>query len=239
MRLFLAASFLLSLAEISQASDVIRLGGNSDFAVDNQRLIFDGNASTDLTYYRGGWGGYRGYHGGWGWGGGYRGYYGGYRPYYGWGGYRGGYWGGGYRPYYTGYWGGYRPYYYGASYYSYPATTYYYGSYFNPCNDLLDTPIVRLFEQPQQPATSQYSPAPQRQESTFRYDGGPSQTLPMPVAPANPGQMSDPQRPFVPRSGMFVSLPNEMTGFVTPVSNVFERPASKPNLTYPAYGESR
>jgi hypothetical protein len=111
--------------------DTIRLGTSNSGTLGT----ITGAADTELVYWRGGWGGYRGssYGGYRNYGyGGYRNYgYGGYRN-YGYGGYRnygyGGYRNYGYghhRPYYASYYGGYRPYYGGYGGYNRP----YYGGY--------------------------------------------------------------------------------------------------------------
>jgi len=160
---------------------------------------------TELTYYRGGYGGYRG-----GYYGGYRGgYYGGYRGGY-YGGYRGGYYGG-YGGYRGGYYGGYRPYYGGyglglgyggfgyGSYYR-PAFPAYYGGYsgyssyssYNSCNyygisgtaEDANAPVISLNMTVANSPVANPNPTPPTPVGGLRYDGGPSNPVPLPdVAP--------------------------------------------------------
>jgi hypothetical protein len=144
--LALMAGLLLS-SPARAGDDVIRLalsGPPSDvLTLENTIALLDASKYTDADLidvrYRG-YGGYRGFYGGYrgGYYGGYRGYaYGGYRGFgYGYGGYRGyGYGYGGYRGYYGGYrgygYGYYRPYYYSNySYGYYPSYSYGYGGYY-------------------------------------------------------------------------------------------------------------
>jgi len=198
-------------------------------------------------YHGGHYGGYRHYgHGGHY--GGYRhygngGYYGGYRGFH--GGYhyaRHGYWGG-YRPYYSSYY--YRP------YYSYYARPFYYSSYWplaypayyyaSPAYYFIDPCADELPAMPEATnlGSGQFAPPPPsaapRQDrgpepmppvdrgngGTYRYDGGPRQTVPMPGA----GPASKPAAPPLPRDFKFVTQPPN------------PQPAN-PTYTYAAYGET-
>jgi hypothetical protein len=176
-----------------------------------------------------GYGGYRGYYGG-GWGGGYYagygrgwggGYYGGYGR--GWGGGYGGGWGGGY---YGGGWGGgyggYRGYYNSYSVYrTYPV---YYGGYgfyygINGNQDDLLAPATNLGSSAKTTAVaSRPTHSIVQPEGGFRYDGGPTNPVPLPKPDAEPTG----QRKTEPATGLPVSLPKA-------------KPASP--YTYKAYGE--
>jgi hypothetical protein len=195
--------------------------------------------------YRGYYGGYRGYWGGSRWAGyGYRGYYGGYP----WRGYYGGYrWGGYYRPYYYGY---YRPYYNGFGYYR-PR---YYGGFYLGINipisadaDVDDadlypvcsrTVVIRTaptqsyyYAPPRSGAQPQPAPEvipqmPRADESTYPYDGGPPNPIPMPPSSAP----SQDKPTVIPYDKLF---PGETVVSVQPKSQ--EKSGGKWN--YPAYGE--
>jgi len=203
--------------------------------------------------YRGGYGGYRGgYYGGYrgGYYAGYRGgYYGGYRGGY-YGGFRGGY-GAFYRPFYGAYYGGYSPYYYSSySYYNY--SPYYYGGYYG-CSDVggaevypicSRTVVVRpsttvyyepqaqvLPQQPQlresQPLPSPAPVMPKADDSTFPYDGGPKDPVPMPQTFEEARPMLVPPRARPQATETLVSLPAK------------QQPEAKKSgkWNFPAYGE--
>jgi hypothetical protein len=195
----------------------------------------------------------RPYYGGYGWGGYYRPFYGHYhRPFFGYGGYNGYGYGGYYsyfRPYYypSLYYSSlayYQPYSYSYSYYQ----PYYYSSFYNPyfyCSlgDLDDgysygngstphsypspsTEPRRYYdEQPRRMPRSEdrESPPPPRDNGTYRYDGGPSDPVPMPKAEPEPTERPVPA-PRTPAEGRIVSLPGR-------------KPEAKTRFAYPAYGE--
>ena len=241
----LTSASVLAGAGASNGGDTIRLNGGGD--TPTQGLVDDGQGAEAIrTWYRGGWGGYRGY----GWGG-YRGYgWGGYRG-YGWGGYRGFGYGGFYRPYYGlgygGYGGFYRPYYglglgYGGFYRPYygfglgyggfyPGYGLGYGSFFGPCagttagaytlnmpGNMLASPLPSD-AQPALPRAGAADGAPQAppNDGTFPYDGGPQNAAPAPSD--TPPARTTPRS--VPLEGRAVSLPK-----------------AAPKWSFPAYGET-
>jgi len=236
----LAAGLMVVPAGVSQANDVIRLGGPSV-----QTGIVGSSDDTELVRsgYGGGYrGGHYGGHGGYRYGGyaSYRGgYYGG-----GYGGYRyGGYYGGYYRPYYYSY---YRPYYANYYYPSYYYPSYYYPSYsyapysYYPCA-VQSAPVVvtqpgyasgygngnGYTQPPVGPAAPVVTPRPAIQQpipngngnGTYPYDGGPSNPVPVP-----PGDISVPTNGnpgAIPREGKLVSLPSK-TGVVLSQASIPE-----------------
>jgi hypothetical protein len=219
-----AALFLWS--ESARAENVIRLGGTS-VGAQTQNLVFDGTAGTEQVLFhrhrrgwgygwRGCYGGYASYYGGWGCYG--RGYYGGCYGCYG-GGYYGGYYGGcyggyggyaygGYPSYYGGYaYGGYSPYYGNGYYSSYYGNGYYGNGYYGGYNGY--SPYYsngyygRYRYMSYYPCTDDGSgqvmrlegarppstPPPQPREpvpGTFPYDGGPRVPMPMPTPQPDP-----------------------------------------------------
>jgi hypothetical protein len=207
--------------------------------------------------FHGGYGGYRGGYGGYGrYYGGYGGY--GYGRYgYGYGrGYGYGY-GFGYPLLYAslyrgygyggyGYGGGY-PYYYN-NYYSTPYYPNYmytpaYGSpicandYYAPLS-VASSPTPQVLNFPAA-ATTNYQPSTQKlfpfsNDGTYGYNGGPANSIQMPVQPA---------RASVPLEGKLVTLPNEIRGGVSSAPSDTQRLRYTPSATtptrvqYPAYGE--
>jgi hypothetical protein len=260
-------------------ADTHTLASNGDDA-DTQFIYHRGGYGGG---YRGGYGGYSGYRGGYGGYsgarfsvnigyGGYRSYY---RPYY-----HGSYYSyyrPYYRPYYSSYYSGYYapsyssyyPSYYSPSYYS---PSYYYPSYYSPCASevVVSAPVVTLraatgtYAPSYVPPT--YSPTPvtpramppvdgaiEGPDGSYRYDGGPSAPMPLPLeTPAAP--TVDPKRPMVPRDGRFVSLPSPTPrvaypayGEATPTRRTAAgtlyvsttAPATTTRINYPAYGEGK
>jgi len=178
------------------------------------------------AYHGGGYGGYRGGYGYGGYGRGYGGYgygrgygYGGY-----WGGY-GGYWAGyglglglGYGYSYPYYYGGYSsPYYYAPTYY-YTAPAYYYGmsaTSATPVVTLATTPYSQRIMPRIDDGTGNALPSPRllNPDGTYKYDGGPTEPVPMPKTQNSPKQSTE----------RFVSIP---------------APAPAPKkYTYAAYGQ--
>lgn len=219
LRWNLAGLVLLAGATLVQADDVIRLGGS--FAADDD---------THLVHRRGFSGGYFGprfsfgyssrFYGGYGWGGYHRPFYSSFyhRPYF------SSFY---HRPYYSyGYWPRFdSSFYYQPFAYS-PYRSYYYSSpayyFIDPC----------VGEQPTMPeatslGSSAFAPRQERAgpamppvdqgDGTYRYDGGPRQTVPMP----DTGPASKPASPALPRGFKLATQP------------------ATPKHTYAAYGESR
>jgi len=254
-----AGDDVIRLALPSSSSDVLTLGVTpSDLDADTIDVVRRGYYGGYYGGYRGGYGygGYRGgYYGGYrGYGyGGYRGgYYGGYRGYgygYGYGGYRGGYYGG-YRGYGYGY-GYYRPRYYGGYY----SSSYYSSGYYGISDDqgadvyaICARSVVRsapstYYRQPSysqpsyQPQPIEELPAPsavpqvmpRADESTFPYDGGPKNPVPMPV----PSQSLDEAKPTQIPYGRL--QPGETLVSVKPKQTEEKKTSGKWN--FPAYGE--
>lgn len=244
----LAVGVGLALASISEANDVVRLGGPS------AQAAIQGGTDTELVHwrgYRGYYGGYRGFHGG------HRGYYGGY-----YGGYRG-YYGGGYgfrfatpyvsfgyysrphfhyRPYYASY---YQPFY--ASSYYYPSYYYSYPSYYYPCagEELPAAQVMNLQSTYQAPLPRTNGPTmpPAQGDGTFPYDGGPRAPVPMPAPQneTNPTKRAPVPNAIVPLDGRLVSLQSEISGgtsaIPTPILPTQASRTAAPRVTFPAYGE--
>jgi len=213
----LAAVVGLAITASSRADDdTLQLGrfkptstgiGNGLSTAADRTTIDHATANDDtelVRYYRGGYygGGYRGYYGG-----GYRGgYYAGYRSYYG-GGYRGGFYGGGYYAGYPSYYGGgyYGGGYYGGGYYG-GGYGGYYTTYYRCAGDTADTVLLCMNAcQPQRQASAPQQAAPQPTApqqpmsrpllpgSSFKYDGGPNKSVPLPIPePASPAPMPPP-----------------------------------------------
>ncbi len=237
---------LLTWTTAARGEDALTLRLNRTEDTPTQNLLDDGQGADTIQawrggfraggYFRGGWGGYRGWgwggYRGWGWGGyrgwGWRGYYrpwygigygwgGYYRPWYGWG------WRGYYRPWYgISYgWGGfYSPYYVG------------YGSYgfYAPCASVpsatvttLVLPSVRYSGGLAAEAAPATPAPPAPADSTYPYDGGPTNPVPaprtMPKADQPSASPSVAPAPSVPLEGRAVSLPK-----------------ADSKWTYPAYG---
>jgi len=249
----IAAALLLTGGSAVWADDdIVRLGGPSAQA--------DIQGGTDIELVRGYYGG--GYGRGYGGGGDVRGYYGGGygRGYYG-GGYGRGYYGGGYgRGFYGGY-GGYgyrnafyRPYFYGsfyrpyyASYYGSPYyytpyySSYYADDYYYPTSGITAAVITM------QSSNNYQSAAPERilpfsPDGTYPYNGGPDSAIPMPMPTAPTDKMP---RGTVPLEGKLVTLPQQSSGGISPVTSpdiqrlhFVNTPSAAPvRVSYPAYGE--
>jgi len=214
----LAAVGILAWGSSSQGGDTIRL--NMVDHTPTKNLVEDGRGADTIRTWH--------HHFGWGWGGFYRPYYWGwggfYRPYY-WG------WGGFYRPYYWGWGGFYRPYYWGwgwsGFYLPYYSFGFGYSGFFWPWCAGVSANVYTLHMPavmpnaplPSAPQSRDSSPDPQqpRKDSTFPYDGGPSNPVPSPkdVPPSSTTPHS------VPMEGRAVSLPK-----------------AKSKWIYPAYGET-
>jgi hypothetical protein len=244
-RLAIGLSALAALAFVAgtaKAGDTVRLslpGGDSAPTHNLGATPADLAADTVATrFFRGGFighrgfGGFRGYYGGYrGFGyGGYRGFgYGGYRG-FGYGGYRGfGY--GGYRGFgYGGYYGPrfYGSYYYGPTYYSYPSYSYPYYSGYYPISATgaavaTQATVIRPaapanYERPLPMPYADDQPAP-GQPGTYPYDGGPQRQVPMPSADESPVRYPNRDKPAI----------------VEDI--VVKLPAKSGKWNYPAYGE--
>ena len=243
----LATVSVLAWAGASRGGDTIRLNGGDN--TPTRGLVDDGQgADTVPTWYRGGWGGYRGFgyggYRGFGYGGFYRPYYGfglgygglGYGRGFGWGGYGLGLGGLGYGRGFG--WGGYGLGYglgfgglggYGLGYGGfYPGFGLGYGGMFGPCagttaniyslNMQANTPGTPLPGAPQPRAVDVAPQQAPANDGTFPYDGGPQNVVPNPQD--TPPARTTPQR-SVPLEGRAVSLPK-----------------SSPKWSYPAYGET-
>jgi len=241
----------LALTASSRADDTYRLlerpADRGETRTLELRPSDKDETSTELTRWRGGWGGGFGWGGGYhGWGGGYRGwggYYGGFHGYHSWGiGYGGGYrpwgWGGyGYYgwPRYYGGWGWpyasvgyyspayYSPVYYSPVYYSVPAYSY----YSVPSVTYYSAPVCGTEVIP--PATATSPP----EGTTFRYDGTPARTIP-PARTLPAAQDKSKPIPTVPVKPKDPKLGPSPT----------DRPVSLPapgrkQFEYPAYGEGQ
>jgi len=230
----LLTALVLGTTSGVQAADTYRLNivssGNTGSIQSGYNLADDDADTIDVYLRFGGYGGYRGYSNY----GGYRGYsnyggYGGYRNSYGYGGY------GGYRNY-GNYYGSYYPRYYGnyyGSYYPRYYSNYYYPRYYGyssrwwgisdtgsdggrdyglilPAERAASTGIQSAYPQVSPQDLPYELPGLPEQPKSFRYDGGPSNPIPLPSG-GKPSQ--------APADGKLVS----------------GQPA---RLTYPAYGET-
>ena len=222
----IAAALLLTGGSAVWADDdIVRLGGPS------AQADIQGGTDIELVrgYYGGGYG--RGYYGG-GYGRGFYGGYGGYgyrnafyRPYF---------YGSFYRPYYASYYGS--PYYYTPYYSSYYADDYYY-----PTSGITAAVITM------QSSNNYQSAAPERilpfsPDGTYPYNGGPDSAIPMPMPTAPTDKMP---RGTVPLEGKLVTLPQQSSGGISPVTSpdiqrlhFVNTPSAAPvRVSYPAYGE--
>jgi hypothetical protein len=213
----LAAVICWNWTAAAHAGDIFRLGLNGEAPTFN--LKGDGGAQDVLPvwgrryaagYYSGYYSGYSGaYYPRWGYYGSYYypRYYGSYYP-----GYYGAYYPGYYGSYYPGYYS-YYPGYYGYSYYYptyYPAITYVSPIGCRPGSQ--DVPATVLTPGGQVTTDTYKLPAaapdrmqPVPQDGTYRYDGGPSNPVPLPRTEPAPAGNARPQT--VPLDGRPVSLP--------------------------------